>query len=73
MDFQAHELDAAIYDEMLRWDGAPREHNLPLHETLSRLSDIELGEVQERVSRSFLNKRITFTEALPGQRDRRKS
>ncbi len=61
MDFGAYELDPAVYDEMFGPDGAPREHSLLLHETLSRMPTAELGEIQERVSRSFLNEGITFT------------
>ena len=61
MDFGAYEIDPAVYDEMFGADGAPREHSRLLHETLGRLSVGELGEIQERVSRSCLNEGITFT------------
>ena len=61
MDFGAYEIDPAVYDEMFGPDGAPREHSLPLHEALGRLSSADLGEIQERVGRSFLNEGITFT------------
>ena len=61
MDFSQYELDDAIYDEMFQPDGAPRAHNARIHEALSRLSGAELGEIQERVTRSFLSEGITFT------------
>ena len=61
MDFGEYEIDPAVYDEMFGPDGAPREHSRFLHEALGRLSDAELAEIQERVSRSFLNEGITFT------------
>ena len=61
MDFGAYEIDPAFHDEMFGSDGAPREHSRSLHEALGKLSNAELGEIQERVSRSFLNEGITFT------------
>ncbi len=61
MDFGAYEIDPAVYDEMFGPDGAPREHSRSLHEALGRLSNTDLAEIQERVSRSFLNEGITFT------------
>jgi len=61
MDFGAYELDPAFYDEMFEADGAPREHSRTLREALGRLSAADLGEIQERVGRSFLNEGITFT------------
>ena len=61
MDFGAYEIDPAVYDEMFGPDGTPRGHSLSLHEALGRMSSADLGEMQERVSRSFLNEGITFT------------
>ena len=61
MDFGEYEIDPAVYDEMFGPDGAPRGHSLSLHEALGRMSSADLGEIQERVSRSFLNEGITFT------------
>ena len=61
MDFGAYEIDPAVYDEMFGPDGAPRGHSLALRETLGKLSSADLGEMQERVGRSFLNEGITFT------------
>ena len=61
MDFGEYEIDPDVYDEMFGPDGAPREHSLALHDALGRLSDADLAEIQERVSRSFLNEGITFT------------
>ena len=61
MDFGAYEIDPAVYDEMFGPDGAPRGHSLALHETLGKLPSAEIGEMQERVGRSFLNEGITFT------------
>ena len=61
MDFDAYDLDPAIYDEMFLPDGAPREHCGPLRETLTQLSSEELVGIQERVTRSFSDEGITFT------------
>ena len=61
MDFSKHEIDPAIYDEMFQSDGAPRAHSARIHEALNDLSSAGLGEIQERVTRSFLNEGITFT------------
>ncbi len=61
MDFANYSLAPSIYDEMFRPDGAPREHCRQLYDTLSRLSAEELGNIQERVTRSFSNEGITFT------------
>ena len=61
MDFGAYEIDPAVYDEMFGPDGAPRGHSVALHETLCKLSSADLGEMQARVGRSFLNEGITFT------------
>ena len=71
MDFSGYEIDDAVYDELFRPDGAPRAHGLALHDTLSRLSSGELGEIQERVTRSFLNEGITFTVYGDGEADER--
>ena len=71
MDFSSYRLDADFYDEVLQPDGAPRAHCLPLHDALSRLSSTELGEIQERVTRSFLNEGITFTVYGDGDADER--
>ncbi|MCY3736778.1 MAG: circularly permuted type 2 ATP-grasp protein [Gemmatimonadaceae bacterium] len=61
MDFDAYDLDAAIYDEMFLPDGTTRGHCQPLYDTLSQLSAEEAGRIQERVTRSFSNEGITFT------------
>ena len=61
MDFDDYNLDAENYDEMFLPDGAPREHSRLLYETLRKLSAEELGSIQERITRSFLNEGITFT------------
>ncbi len=61
MDFDSYNLDPAIYDEMLLPDGAPREHSLQLHEALRGFSPERLAEIQEGVSRSFLDEGIFFT------------
>ncbi len=61
MDFSKYEIDPAIYDEMFEAQGRPRAHTTRLHEALTELSSAELGEIQERVTRSFLNEGITFT------------
>ena len=61
MDFETYELDGAIYDEMFQPDGTPRDHSRQLHEALTRLTSEELHDVQERMTRSFLNEGITFT------------
>ena len=61
MDFDDYNLDAENYDEMFLSDGAPREHCRLLYETLKGLSAEELGGIQERITRSFLNEGITFT------------
>ena len=71
MDFSSYRLDADFYDEVLHSDGAPRAHCLPLHDALSRFSSPELGEIQERVTRSFLNEGITFTVYGDGEADER--
>jgi uncharacterized circularly permuted ATP-grasp superfamily protein len=61
VEFDAYELDPSVYDEVFGPDGSPRDHCLPLHDTLSRLSGEELAGIQERVTRSFSNEGITFT------------
>ena len=61
MDFDTYNLDSDIYDEMFLPDGVPRKHCQLLYKTLRRLSAEELGSIQERVTRSFLNEGITFT------------
>ena len=61
MHFDAYDLNAAIYDEMFLPDGTPREHCRELYDTLRRLSDEELGAIQERVTNSFSTEGITFT------------
>ncbi len=61
MDFDGYELDDAIYDEMFERGGAPRAHSRLLQETLAQISAEELIDVQQRVTRSFLNEGITFT------------
>lgn len=61
MDFDTYTLDPSIYDEMFLPDGSPREHCKQLYETLSEISPEELGNIQERVTRSFSNEGITFT------------
>ena len=61
MNFDAYDLDAAIYDEMFLPDGTPRGHSRALHDTLSQLPADEVGRIQDRVTRSFSNEGITFT------------
>ena len=61
MHFDAYDLNAAIYDEMFLPDGTPREHCRELYDTLCRLSDEEIGAIQERVTHSFSSEGITFT------------
>ena len=60
MDFDSYELDDSIYDEMFLPDGSPREHCRELFEALGGLSAEELGNIQERVARSFYNEGISF-------------
>ena len=71
MDFNEYRLDAEFYDEVLRPDGTPRDHCRFLYEALTEISGTELGEVQERVTRSFLNEGITFTVYGDGDADER--
>ena len=71
LDFSSYRLDADFYDEVLHSDGAPRAHCLPLHDALSRFSSPELGEIQARVTRSFLNEGITFTVYGDSEADER--
>ena len=61
MNFDAYELDPAIFDEMFLPDGAPREHCRALYDALRRLSRDELDRIRERVTRSFSHEGITFT------------
>ncbi|MYK39879.1 MAG: circularly permuted type 2 ATP-grasp protein [Gemmatimonadetes bacterium] len=61
MHFDAYDLNSAIYDEMFLPDGTPREHCRELYDTLCRLSDEEIGAIQERVTHSFSTEGITFT------------
>ena len=61
MNFDGYNIDAAIYDEMFMPDGVPREHSQRLHEGLLQLSAEALGNIQERVARSFSNEGISFT------------
>ena len=61
MHFDAYDLNAATYDEMFLPDGMPREHCRELYDTLCRLSDEEIGAIQERVTHSFSTEGITFT------------
>ena len=60
MKFENYDLDPSIYDEMFLPDGAPREHYRQVHETLTQLSQEELVNIQDRVTRSFSNEGITF-------------
>ena len=59
--FENYDLDSSIYDEMFLPDGAPREHCTQVYETLTQLSEEELVNIQDRVTRSFSNEGITFT------------
>ena len=61
MNFNGYDLDPSIYDEMFLPDGTPREHCRQLHETLLRLTGADLGNIQDRVMRSFSDEGITFT------------
>ena len=58
--FDNYDIDHAIFDEMFLPDGAPREHCRQVHEALTELSQEELVNIQDRVSRSFSNEGITF-------------
>ena len=71
MDFSSYRLDPGIYDEVLRPDGAPRAHCRLLCDALAEFSGAELGEIQERVARSFRNEGITFTVYGDGEADER--
>ena len=71
MDFSNYRLDAGFYDEVLQPDGSPRAHCKPLCDSLADISADELGEIQERVTRSFLNEGITFTVYGDGEADER--
>ena len=71
MDFSSYRLDPGIYDEVLRPDGAPRAHCRLLCDALAGFSGAELGEIQERVARSFRNEGITFTVYGDGEADER--
>ena len=61
VNFDAYELDAAVFDEMFEADGAPRPPARDLHETLGGMSSSDLSAVGEWVTRSFTNEGITFT------------
>ena len=61
MDFKTYDIGTFFYDEMFLPDGTPREHYRRLYETLSTLSETELGSIQEQVTRSFSNEGISFT------------
>ena len=71
MDFSSYRLDPGIYDEVLRPDGTPRAHCRLLCDALAGFSGAELGEIQERVARSFRNEGITFTVYGDGEADER--
>lgn len=60
MDFDSYELDSAIYDEMFHVDGSPKEHCRELYDFLAGATAVELGSIQERLTRSFSNEGITF-------------
>ncbi len=60
MDFANYQLEASIYDEMFNTDGSPRQHCRELYKTLFELTDTDLLEMQERVTRSFYQEGITF-------------
>ena len=61
MEFDGYDLDPAVYDEMFLPDGSPREHSRQLYETLTELSEEDLGNIQSRVTRSFSDEGVTFT------------
>ena len=61
VNFDAYELDAAVFDEMFDVDGAPRPPARDLYETLGGISSPDLSAVGEWVPRSFTNEGITFT------------
>ena len=60
MKFDNYDLNPAIYDEMFLSDGARREHYREVYDALTDLSQEELVNIQDRVSRSFSNEGITF-------------
>ena len=61
MNFDSYDLDASIYDEMLRANGSPHPHSRNLCDTLGQLSPSDLGAIGEWVTRSFTNEGVTFT------------
>ena len=71
MNFDAYDLDAAVYDEMFLPGGAPRAHSLPLHDALREFTGEQLAGIQERITRSFSNEGITFTLYGDGEADER--
>ncbi len=71
MDFSNYRLDAGFYDEVLQPDGTPRAHCKPLCDSLAGISAAELGEIQDRVTSSFLREGITFTVYGDGEADER--
>ena len=68
--FENYDLDPSIYDEMFLPDGAPREHCTQVYETLTQLSEEELVNIQDRVTRSFSNEGINI-HGLRGRGGRR--
>ena len=60
MKFDQYDISPAIYDEMFKADGVPREHFREVYDALTELSREELVNIQDRVSRSFSNEGITF-------------
>ena len=71
MDFDAYDLDAAVYDEMFLPGGAPRAHSRPLHDALREFTGEQLAGIQERITHSFSNEGITFTLYGDGEADER--
>ena len=61
MSFDNYKLDPAIYDEMFKQDGEPRDHAKALYDALGRLSADQLASIQGRVNRTFSRESISFT------------
>lgn len=61
MDFDAYDLDPAIYDEAFLPDGAPRGHYRALHDAMREATSERFTTIGDRVNRFFANESIPFT------------
>ncbi len=61
MDFDAYDLDPAIYDEAFLPDGAPRGHYRALHAAMREATPERFAAIKERINRSFAHESISFT------------